>query len=329
MAIGDKRLHVFPLHPPPTTTPLQYQQSAPALNSSSGSSVHSDRRGSAERRSLAGSHHKRSTSMDQHSSAPHHQRSTSMESSHSASEVRRLHVLPMDSGQSAQSATPTQSSSSLNNSLDESIQSGWSLDRIQRSMEQKATSFDNMLAPLQENPEDTSPHSHMTSGQLAPPHIIPVNPPSFPRQQVPTRLPKVAKKPLKVKTAKPPGLGHAPEPEVVPKSHHRYPKTTSPPPDIVPNSNGHHIYSSDEEDPNSIAINKKRPKVPDLTTIDPRKPKLKVKKVPRSVWQPRPMTRAIQSSSSDSDSDGSDYSVDTVIVGGEPGDSSTLKSAHV
>lgn len=224
---------------------------------------------------------------------------------------------------------------SLNNSLDGSIESGWSLDKIQRSMEQKANVFDSMLAPLQEGVEATPTPDHMT----------PVKDTSAPLKVVPVKVPK------------PPTLPKPP-PAVAAKPHQKFPKTTSPPPDIVPttgyHTNGHHhsnhngihhgnssdryesqhsnssshqSYSSGEEDPTSIAINKKRPKVPDLTTMDPRKPKLKVKKVPRSVWQPRPMNRAIQSSSSESESDdGSDYSVDTVVG---PGDTSTLRSAHV
>ena len=268
----------------------------------------------------------RSGSVDQQGvPAVQHQRSYSIESTQSASETRRLHVLPMGGGgQSTHSMTPNQSSSSLNNSLDESIQSGWSLDRIQRTMEQRANSFDNMLTPLQEKPEDIS--VHMTSGQLAPPHKlapVPTAPPSFPKPQVAPKPPKVSKKPASHK----PGVNHTPQPEVVPqRTHHKLPKAVSPPPDVIPSSNGLHNSSSDD-DPTSIAINKKRPKVPDLTTMDPRKPKLKVKKVPRSVWQPRPMTRPV-SSSSESDSDASDNSMETVIVGG-PGDSSSLKSAHV
>lgn len=333
LAVSEKRLHVLPLKAPPTNTPLQHQQSAPALNSNMSTDRHTvDRH--------ADNMHQRSFSIDQHSSSNmRHQRSSSMESSQSASEVRRLHVLPLNGGQPTlppPTQPPTQglhaSSGGSNNqstsSLDESVQSGWSLDRIMRSMEQKANSFDNMLAPLEENPEDTS--VHMTSGQLAPPHLIPANPPSIRRPQVAPKPPKVAKKPTQPpqKAPKPSALSHTPNSEVIPKASHAHlPKATSPPPDIIPSSNGHHGYSSDE-DPTSIAINKKRPKVPDLTTMDPRKPKLKVKKVPRSVWQPRPMTHAIQSSSSESDSEGSEYSVDTVIMGGAV-DTSTLKSAHV
>jgi hypothetical protein len=209
-------------------------------------------------------------------------------------------------------------------SLDGSIGSGWSLDKIQRSMEQKADSFDNMLTPLEEDVEAT-PTDHVTSNHTPALKVVPVKAPK------PPTLPKP-------KGVVPPAVSTKPPP------HQRVPKTTSPPPDIVPttnsgrhgynnnhhkhsghHSNSHHSNSSDEDDPTSIAINKKRPKVPDLTSMDPRKPTLKVKKVPRSVWQPRPMNKAIQSSS-ESDSEGSNYSANTVVG---PGDSSTLRSAHV
>ena len=271
-----------------------------------------------------------------------HQRSASVEStsSHTSSEVRRLHMIPMDGGVRPLGLQQNNSSDqSLNNSLDGSIGSGWSLDKIQRSMEQKANTFDNMLTPLQEGVEATPTPDHMTRVNDTP----------------------ALMKAVPVKAPKPPTLPKPP-PAVAAKPHQRLPKTTSPPPDIVPITTGYHGYrssnhsnhdhnsarhsnsgrydhnhhhsnssshnscSSNDEDPASIAINKKRPKVPDLTTMDPRKPKLKVKKVPRSVWQPRPMNGAIQSSSSESDSDGSDYSVDTVVG---PGDTSTLRSAHV
>ena len=79
---------------------------------------------------------------------------------------------------------------------------------------------------------------------------------------------------------------------------------------------------------NSLALNKKRPSVPDLehlTNNDPKKPQLKRGKVPRAVWVQTSRNRAIESSS-ESDSD-SDLSVDTVIAC--PGDTDSLKSSHV
>ena len=239
--------------------------------------------------------HGRSVSMGSGGFAQRHERSSSIESRTSQSEVRILQVIPMDGGLKHHLPSSTEhSTSSLHNSIDDSIGSGWSLDRIQRSMEQKASNFDNMLSPLQEHGDGSL--GHMTNGHTAPIPTKPPKPPTLPKPQAP--------------------------PKHVPKPHQRMAMASSPPPDIIP-----HDYSSDE-DHTSIAINKKRPKVPDLTTIDPRKPTLKVKKVPRSVWQPRPMTRAIQSSSSESESDGSDLSVDTVVVRGR-GDTSTLRSAHV
>lgn len=208
--------------------------------------------------------------------------------------------MPMDGGLKSNPLSSSEhSTSSLHNSLEDSIGSGWSLDRIQRSMEQKASSFENMLAPLQEHGEGTL--GHMTNGHTAPIPTKPPKPPTLPKPKPPSRQPHT-------------------------KPHQRTTTASSPPPDIVPHD--YHMYSSDQ-DHTSIAINKKRGKVPDLTAIDPRKPTLKVKKVPRSVWQPLPMTRAIQSSSSESDSEGSDYSVDTVVVREQPGDTSTMRSAHV
>lgn len=259
-----------------------------------------------------------------HISEVNHGHSNSMASntSHSSSEVRRLQVTPLD-GQGPLATSPQGSIShtlssphNSSSSLNSSIGSGWSLDKIQRRMEQQANSFENMLTPLQETLEDGTVQSHMMNGHLSPPQTLPTRAPK-PR---PPTLPKPPPAPKPVHTV-PPKL-----PEVVPQPDRRrpLPQTVSPPPDVV-QSSGNHGYSSDEEDPTSIAINKKRPKVPDLTSI-PRKPRVKVKKVPRSVWQPRAMTRAIQSSSSESDSEGSEVSVETVIA---PGDSSTLRSAHV
>lgn len=228
-------------------------------------------------------------------------------------DVPHLHILPLDSKQTLsppefhapppplatplQGLSPHQSSSSL----DGSIGSGWSLDKIQQSMEMKARNFDSMLAPLQEGMETTPRHQPVANG-----NPISVKPPTLPK-------PKTAPKPRPTKAPKP----------------HPF-KARSPPPDVV-QSSGNYGYSS-SEDEDSIAINKKKSKVPDLTSMDPRKPRLKATnaKVPRSIWEPRPMTKAIQSSSSDSESEGSDYSVDTVICqGAGPRDTATLRSAHV
>ena len=80
--------------------------------------------------------------------------------------------------------------------------------------------------------------------------------------------------------------------------------------------------------PPSLAVNKKRPSVPDLqqlTNSDPKKPQLRKGKVPRAVWVQKTANKAIESSS-ESESD-SDMSADTVIAG--PGDTDSLKSSHV
>ena len=75
---------------------------------------------------------------------------------------------------------------------------------------------------------------------------------------------------------------------------------------------------------NSIAINRVPPSIPDLTSLDPRKPQLRQGKVPRSVWEQRPTNRAIESSSESDYASDSD-SLDTVV----PGDNTSLKSSHV
>ena len=238
---------------------------------------------------------------------------------------------------------PPEPAHSHHSSLDGSVESGWSLDKIVRSMEQKANSFENLLTPLEED-HMTTEDSHMTNGQFTKNLVTSTH--HTPLQTIPVKPPKppVAKKP-KPTTGKGPASTSLQGPAVSSlqgptvsatqpaartqphkRTHVHVPKAVSPPPDLVQiSSNGKYSYSSGE-DHTSIALNKKRPEVPDLTTLDPRKPKLKVKKVPRSVWKPRPMARTIESSSSESDSDGSDYSVDTVVG---PGDSSTLRSAHV
>ncbi len=305
--------------------------------------------------------------------------SSSMGRTSSASEMCHLKVIPMDGGVKSPVLTMDglQPDHSHQSSLDGSIESGWSLDKIVRSMEKRANSFDNLLAPLEESVAQqghmTNRQDHVTSGQghvingqnltasgeqRNRVHSIPVKPPKPPVAV----KPKIAAKPgaetsttqestttkpwNKVSTIQeskptpgkpwnkvftlqgaPPGPQHAMAYIHAQKLlHQQLPKVVSPPPDLVQSSNnGGYGYSSGE-DHTSIAINKKRPEVPDLTTLDPRKPKLKVKKVPRSVWKPRPMARTIQSSSSESDSEGSDFSVDTVVA---PGDTSTLRSAHV
>ena len=64
--------------------------------------------------------------------------------------------------------------------------------------------------------------------------------------------------------------------------------------------------------------------IPDLGQIDNRRPKLKKTKVPRQVWEPRPMNRAVESSS---ESDGDNYS-ESSFGAGEV-DTTSLKSSHV
>ena len=64
--------------------------------------------------------------------------------------------------------------------------------------------------------------------------------------------------------------------------------------------------------------------IPDLGQIDERRPKLRKTKVPRQVWEPRPMNRAVDSSS---ESDGDNYSESSFGAG--EGDNTSLKSSHV
>ena len=102
--------------------------------------------------------------------------------------------------------------------------------------------------------------------------------------------------------------------------------TPSPPDPLQTSLNGSNGWAV--EDPKSLAVNKLRPSIPDLTQLkrlDPRTPRIKQGKVPGSVWQPRSMNKAIQSSS-ESDSD-SDFSIADTVV--EPGDNTSLRSSHV
>ena len=199
----------------------------------------------------------------------------------SGKDVRHLHVLPLSLPPPAiapptggvGSAVPGTHFHDPQHSISSltSIESGWSLDKIQRNMEQKAQNFEKMLTPPNEVMEN--------HWQLPPQKTAHLN-------------------------------GHTSHQN----KHHI--KTKS-------ESSTNHTYTSDED--TFMPSKRKHTNVPDLTTLDPRKPHLKVKKAPRSVWQPCSTNRAIQSSSSE-ESDDSDYSVDTVV--GQT-DTSTLRSAHV
>lgn len=214
---------------------------------------------------------------------------------------------------------PTIMSPESSSSLNSPIGSEWSLAHIQKYMEKQAQGFDDMLTPPDEGAEglynarhegsegvdwDMPTGPHMTNGHH---HHSSSSSSSRPPPPHKTHKPPIARKPHLL-------------------------KAKSPPPDVVQSSGLPRAYSSSshgystDEDPKSIAINKKRPKVPDLTSIDPRRPRLKVKRVQGSVWQPKPMNRAIQSSSEE-DSEDSCCSRDTVVPVSHATD--TLRSAHV
>ena len=102
----------------------------------------------------------------------------------------------------------------------------------------------------------------------------------------------------------------------------------SAPPKVKPKPSLSSAQKVNGYDENSLALNKTRPNVPDLEHLiknDPKKPQLKRGEVKRAVWMQMSINRAVESSS-DTESD-SDSSVDTVIAG--PGDTESLKSAHV
>ena len=91
-------------------------------------------------------------------------------------------------------------------------------------------------------------------------------------------------------------------------------------PDVVQNSTS----------PQHIIKNSQRlPNLGKLTRLHPRKPKLKKTKVPGQVWEPRPMTRTIRSSS-ESESDSEDEScIGELDAATDAGDNTSLKSSHV
>lgn len=174
-------------------------------------------------------------------------------------------------------------------------QSGWDsdIDRLQQQSEISILNMQNMLTPMVEDefqyPESSQQVNSSQMQDRAPPSTN-KPPPVMPKPQV------------------------APKPSKLQKSQ---------------GSQSNTKLNAPEFDPSSLAINKLRPSVPDLgqlTDMDPKKPKIKQSKVRRAVWEPRPMNRAIESSS-DSESDtGSEYSVDSVL---QPGDNTSLRSSHV
>ena len=202
--------------------------------------------------------------------------------------------------------TSSQSMDTLDSSLSQQ-QNGWDsdIDRIQQQFELSVLNMQTLLAPTAEN-EFQSPDTSQNGSAT---HIHNIT-----QKQI-TSTTNITKPPV------------APKPQIVPKP----PVAPKPPSSklLKSTSQSNTKLNGPEFDPNSLAINKLRPSIPDLrqlTDMDPKKPKIKQGKVRRTIWEPRPMNRAIESSS-DSESDtGSEFSVDSVL---QPGDNTSLRSSYV